>query len=42
MHNESIEQTPPVRLSRRQFLRTGTSAALELRLPAPGWLTGHP
>lgn len=42
MHNESIEHTPPVSLSRRQFLRAGTGAALGLGLglPSLGWLTG--
>lgn len=39
-HNESIKQTPPVSLSRRQFLRSGTAAAFALGLPSLGWLTG--
>lgn len=37
-HNELIEQTQPVSLSRRQFLRSGTGAALGLG--SLGWLTG--
>lgn len=42
MHKELIEHMAPVSLSRRQFLRAGTGAALGLclGLPSLGWLTG--
>lgn len=40
MQDSSIDRTQTFSPSRRQFLRTGTAAALGLGLPSLGWLTG--